>query len=207
MERLNRPLMIVLSAPSGAGKSTLCEALLRRFDGLGYSVSCTTRPPRGQERDGQDYRFVDESRFLDLISEGAFLEHARVHGNRYGTLKRTVLDRLAAGESVILDIDVQGADQVRGVLDADAPELAPLRRAFVDIFIEPPDIEALRRRLTGRGEDAPEVIERRLAAAEAELACRNRYRYRVVNNDLDRAVDDMVAILRRESGGPDCEGE
>jgi len=198
-QTLKRPLMIVLSAPSGAGKSTLCEALMRQVDGLAYSVSCTTRPPRGRERDGKDYHFITETRFLELISESAFLEHARVHGNRYGTLKRTVLERLAAGESVVLDIDVQGADQVRGVLDAAEPELVPLRRAFVDIFIEPPDVDTLRRRLVGRGEDVPEVIERRLAAAAAELACRERYRYRVVNDDLAHAVDEVVAILRRES--------
>ncbi len=199
MDRLNRPLLIVLSAPSGAGKSTLCGRLLERFEGLAYSVSCTTRAPRGRERDGRDYRFLSEAQFQAFIQAGAFLEHARVHGHWYGTLKQTVLERLQAGESVVLDIDVQGADQIRQALAAAEPDLQALRTAYVDIFIAPPGLDTLRRRLESRNEDRPAVIEQRLARAAAELACQDRYRYRVVNDCLEQATAELIAILKREA--------
>jgi len=194
---LHRPLLIVVSAPSGAGKTTLCERLLAERDDIVYSVSCTTRPSRGAERDGEDYFFISEAAFLERVAGDEFLEHAVVHGYHYGTLRKTVSDALASGRSVLMDIDVQGAAQIREAV-ARAPEGDVLREAFLDIFIEPPSLDDLRCRLEGRGEDAADVIERRLENAAREMAGREDYRYRIVNDDLDRAYADLEACLEKE---------
>lgn len=192
-----RPLLIVVSAPSGAGKSTLCDRLIAARDDIVYSISCTTRAPRGRERDGVDYHFLDEDEFDRRVALGEFLEHAVVHNHRYGTLKRTVGDALAGGRSVLMDIDVQGVEQIRGYVEA-AEGDDPLKRAFVDIFIEPPSMEALRRRLQNRNEDMPEVIEIRMRNAETEMRHRMRYRYRIVNDVLDRASEEFDSVIRKE---------
>lgn len=191
-----RPLLIVVSAPSGAGKSTLCERLLAERDDIVYSVSCTTRPPRGQEVDGVDYFFLSEAEFEARAARGEFLEHARVHGRRYGTLRRTVEDAFRAGKSVLMDIDVQGASQIRENLRA-APAGDPLKRGFIDIFIEPPSPAELRARLVKRAEDAPEEIDRRLRVAEEEMRRRGEYKVRIVNDDLNRAYREFAACLER----------
>lgn len=192
-----KPLLIVISAPSGAGKSTLCDRLAAAHDDIAYSVSCTTRAPRGGEVDGIHYHFLTPDAFEQKVLAGAFLEHAQVHDNRYGTLKQTVRATLERGGSLLMDIDVQGARQVRAAL-ATLPSTDLMVQGFVDIFIHPPSLEALRRRLEGRGEDAAAVIERRLANAATELADADRYRYQLVNDDLERAQRELAAIIRKE---------
>ena len=194
-----KPMLIVISAPSGAGKSTLCDRLLQDYPEIVYSVSCTTREPRGDEEDGIDYHFLSRAAFDRLVADKAFLEHAEVHGNGYGTLEAPIRESIAEGLSVVMDIDVQGADQVRSQIEA-LPENDPLRAGFVDIFILPPSVEALRERLLTRGEDAPSTIERRLRNAVDELAQADQYRFRVVNNDLDVAYRDLCGILETVGG-------
>lgn len=192
------PVLLIVSAPSGAGKTTLCRRLMEECgDTLQYSVSWTTRPPRSRESDGEHYRFVDESAFLREVERGGFLEFARVHGYWYGTPKSSVETALAAGIDVIMDIDVQGAAQIRETLRR-IPELAPLRAAFADVFIRPPSLAELRRRLETRGQDAPDVIERRIRQAHAEMNQAGEYRYWVTNDELDRAYDALRSILIAE---------
>ena len=164
-----KPLFIVMSAPSGCGKSTLIDMILQEYPDVCYSISCTTREPRGEEEDGLDYHFKSKERFEELIKENAFLEYACVHGNYYGTLKQPIVEVLNEGNSMILDIDVQGAAKVREYVRG-LPNNDPLKIGYVDIFILPPDMEELRRRLEGRGTDTKEVIEKRLANAEGENA-------------------------------------
>lgn len=189
-----KSLLVLVSAPSGAGKSTLCDRLLQDYPELVYSVSCTTRQPRGEEEDGVDYHFVDNETFDRFEKENAFLEHATVHGNRYGTLIAPVRDAFAQGLSVLMDIDVAGAAQVRATL-ASLPEDDPVRSSLVDIFILPPSMEELRRRLVNRGEDDAETIERRLANARGEMDKAGDYRFRVVNDDLEIAYRELKAVL------------
>jgi guanylate kinase len=191
-------LLIIVSAPSGAGKSTLCDRLLADDPGIRYSVSCTTRAPRGEEQDGVAYHFLSTAVFEARVAEGAFLEYASVHGNQYGTLKESVRDVMAEGQSVLLDIDVQGAALVRETL-AELPDDDVMVRGFVDVFVEPPSMEVLRARLEGRGEDAREVIEQRLQNATREMACAPAYKYRLVNDDLDVALNQLRDILNREA--------
>lgn len=198
-KRCVKPLLLVVSAPSGAGKTTLCERLRASFENMTYSVSCTTRAPRGREVDGQDYHFLSMETFQRYIEEGHFLEYALVHGNYYGTLRSTVREALRAGQHVLLDIDVQGAAQIRSTLQTLHDEDL-LKDGFVDIFISPPSLEALRARLKKRGEDSEPVIERRLANAEHELAQAGAYKYRVVNDDVECAAETLREIVRKESG-------
>ncbi|MCM0756697.1 guanylate kinase [Desulfovibrio aminophilus] len=178
-----RGIVLVLSAPSGAGKSTLVRKLLREFPEIGYSVSYTTRAPRGAERDGTDYHFVDRDRFLAMREAGEFAEWAEVHGNFYGTAKAPVLAMLDQGRDALFDIDVQGAAQ--------------LRKAFSEAvlaFILPPSRAELERRLRGRGTDAPEVVAKRLENARAEIAAADNFDFLILNDDLDRACDELRAV-------------
>lgn len=197
--RLMRPLLIVMSAPSGAGKSTLCDLLLQEFPEITYSVSCTTRAPRGEEEEGADYFFLSQEEFDRHVREGLLLEHAEVHGNRYGTPVAPVREAIAEGQSVLMDIDVVGAASVRAYV-AGLPAGDPLREGFVDIFVEPPSLEELRRRLEGRGEDAPESIELRLRNAAGELARAGEFMYRVVNDDLRQAYLRLRDIVLLRGG-------
>jgi guanylate kinase len=197
MDETSKPLLVVISAPSGAGKSTLCDWLLASHADMSYSVSCTTRRPRGGECDGIDYHFLTPDEFERKVEGGAFLEHAQVHGNRYGTLIETVRNVLEKGNSLLMDIDVQGARQVRSVLSS-LPSTDLMVKGFVDIFIHPPSVDELRRRLVGRGEDEEDVIEQRLANAAAELAEARHYRYQLTNDNLDRAKTELEAIIRKE---------
>ena len=194
-----KPLFIVMSAPSGCGKSTLIDMLLQEYHDIVYSISCTTRAPRGEEEDGIDYHFMAKERFEELVGEGAFIEYAKVHDNYYGTLKAPIEEVLAEGNSIILDIDVQGAakvrDYVRGLPDGD-----PLKVGYVDVFVNPPSLEALRERLEGRGTDAPEVIERRLVNAEGEMARAGEYMFRVVNDDLGICFKRLCDLIDALSG-------
>jgi guanylate kinase len=191
------PLLLIISAPSGAGKTTLCHKLLERSEAMAYSVSCTTREPRGEEKDGEAYYFLDEPAFRQKIEEDAFLEYARVHGAWYGTLRATVEHALRSGRDVLMDIDVQGAAQIREAARHAEPD-SPIRRGYVDVFIEPPSMDELKRRLTGRGEDAEDVVARRLKRARQEMEARNQYAYRVVNECVDESVDVLAAIVTAE---------
>ena len=165
-----------------------------------YSISCTTRKPRGEEEDGLDYHFLTIERFRELIAEGAFLEYAEVHGNYYGTLKQPVVDVLNEGHSMILDIDVAGAAKVRHQVMHPLPPDDPLRQGYVDIFINPPSLEELRARLEGRGTDAPDVIERRLANAEGEMARADEYMFQVTNDELAIAYKRLCDLIDVKSG-------
>ena len=189
-----------MSAPSGCGKSTLIDMLLQQYPDLQYSISCTTRKPRGDEEDGIDYHFLTVDRFRELLAEGAFLEHAEVHGNYYGTLRQPIVDVLNEGNSMILDIDVVGAAKVRHQVMHHLPPEDPLRAGYIDIFINPPSMEELRARLVGRGTDAPDVIERRLANAEGEMARAGEYMFQVTNDELAVAYKRLCDLIDAKSG-------
>ena len=194
-----KPLFIVISAPSGCGKSTLIDMLLQEYPDIVYSISCTTRDPRGEEEDGLDYHFLGEERFEELIAENAFIEYASVHGNYYGTLKSPIEEVLAEGNSMIMDIDVQGAAKVRDYVRS-LPNTDPMKIGYVDIFIDPPSMEELRARLEGRGTDSPEVIEKRLANAEGEIQRASEYMFRVTNDDLGIAYKRLCDLIDALSG-------
>ena len=189
-----------MSAPSGCGKSTLIDMLLQEYPDLQYSISCTTRKPRGDEEDGIDYHFLTAERFRELLAEGAFLEHAEVHGNYYGTLRQPIVDVLNEGNSMILDIDVVGAAKVRHQVMHHLPPEDPLRAGYMDVFINPPSMDALRARLEGRGTDAPDVIERRLANAEGEMARAGEYMFQVMNDELAVAYKRLCDLIDAKSG-------
>lgn len=192
--RLRKPVLAVVSAPSGAGKSTLCGMLLREFSGFVYSVSCTTRAPRGAERDGVDYHFITEEEFQNKVRAGEFLECAGVHGFHYGTLRSAVERALCAGKSVLMDIDVKGAAQVREKVFALPPDSA-VRSGFVDVFINVPSLDDLRNRLYKRGEDSAETIEKRLENAAGEIAESRSFGNVVVNDDLRLAYARFREII------------
>lgn len=188
------PLFLVLTAPSGAGKSTLIRMLREEFPFMRYSVSCTTRAPRGAEQDGVAYHFLTDEVFNARVAAGEFLEHAIVHDHQYGTLKSAVAGPLAEGGSILLDIDVDGAAQVRAAL-ASEPEDSNLRRGFTDVFIDIPSLEELRRRLEKRGEDSPETIQLRLRNAEGERARKGEFTHLVVNDILEDAYAKLRKIV------------
>ena len=194
-----KPLFIVVSAPSGCGQSTLIDMLLQEYPDIVYSISCTTRDPRGEEEDGLDYHFLGKERFEELIAENAFIEYASVHGNYYGTLKSPIEEVLAEGNSMIMDIDVQGAAKVRDYVRS-LPNTDPMKIGYVDIFIDPPSMEELRARLEGRGTDSPEVIEKRLANAEGEIQRAGEYMFRVTNDDLAIAYKRLCDLIDALSG-------
>ena len=177
--------LFVLAAPSGGGKTSLVRALLERESGIRLSVSYTTRNPRPGEQDGVDYHFVDEARFMALKATGEFLEHAHVHDNWYATSAVWLRDEVQQGHDMLLEIDWQGARQVRQLM----PEA-------VHIFILPPSLASLKERLEKRGQDAPEVIVRRLEAAREEMRHCGEFDYVIMNQDFARAVDDLSVIVR-----------
>ncbi|MCI5747239.1 guanylate kinase [Eubacterium pyruvativorans] len=188
MQKQNGKLFVI-SGPSGAGKGTIVNAVMDQADpsGTALSISMTTREPRPGEEDGVNYFFVTKEEFRRQIEAGGFLEYAEVYDHYYGTPKSKVMEKLNQGKDVILEIDIQGALNVKKAF----PE-------GVLIFILPPSMEVLRSRLTGRGTDAPEVIERRLSKTRGELAFIDRYDYGVVNDDLEEAVETVQAIMRAE---------
>ena len=192
---LPRPLLIVVTGPSGTGKSTLCKRLLAELPEVRYSVSCTTRPPRGAEKDGEAYHFLSRDEFVRRVEAGEFIEHAEVYGNLYGTLKSEVAHVLEAGGSVLMDIDVEGAAQVRGIVRT-LPQGDLMRDGFTDIFVEPPSMDDLKQRLEKRAEDTPEIIARRLEHAAREIARAGEFTHRIVNCDLDAAYAEFKRILK-----------
>jgi guanylate kinase len=180
-------ILFVISAPSGAGKTTLCKEVIDFFPDLRQSVSFTTRPARPGEVDGRDYHFVDKARFRAMITGGEFAEWAEVHGNYYGTSLRTLQEAKAAGQDVLLDIDCQGARQLKGSL-----------AQAVFIFILPPSLVELEHRLRGRNTDSDEVIQRRLDNAEEEISQSSWYDYQVINDNIDTALGQLKEIFRKE---------
>lgn len=190
-----RGLLVVFSAPSGAGKSTLIKRLRERNPLMDFSVSTTTRAPRRSERDGVDYHFTDEATFLRMIEAGEFIEHAEVHGHRYGTTRRTIERSLTAGRDILLDIDVQGAVQIRKSLPT-----TRIAIPAVFIFVAPPSLAVLEERLRRRGTDSEETILRRLRNAAREMERADDYDHVVVNDTVEEAtarIEDFIKTVRR----------
>ncbi|CAB4923724.1 unannotated protein [freshwater metagenome] len=183
--------VIVITGPSGVGKGTLIRLLREQVPELGLSVSATTRAPRPGEADGVEYHFLSEDEFVEHIAHGDFVEHAQYAGRRYGTLRAELERRASSGEPVALEIEVQGARQIRDAIPG-----------ALLIFIAPPSREALRERLVGRGTDDAEVVERRLAVAEEELAAAGEFAKVIVNDRLEDAVRDLVSVVRRGLAHP-----
>lgn len=193
MTAMKQPLgsLLVVSGPSGSGKTTLCRRATE--DGLCvYSISCTTRQPRQGEADGVDYHFLTHEEFTDRVHKGHFLEYAEVHGNHYGTLKADILNLLEQGKSVVMDIDVQGAEQIRACVDGILP------KCYTDVYIYVPQ-EELRNRLCGRQTDEDEVISLRLRNAVQEDACLPRYQYCLVSSDRETDYAAFAALLKCQS--------
>lgn len=184
-------MLLVVSGPSGSGKTTLCRRLADAGEAR-YSISCTTRPPRPGELDGRDYHFLSRGEFERRLAAGDFLEHAEVHGNLYGSLKSEVLTHLDAGSDVVMDIDVQGAEQVRNCED---PEI---RRALVELFVMPPSGEELRERLTGRGTDSEEIIALRMTNALDEMRHWKEYSYVLHSATREEDYAKFLALVTAE---------
>lgn len=182
-----KPLVIIISAPSGSGKSTLVTELLKLVAGLDFSISYTTRAPRGSEQNGKQYFFISRQEFEAMIEADDFLEHAEVFGNYYGTARRFLREAEQKGHDLVLDIDVQGAEQIKRKLPG-APS----------IFILPPDRQTLERRLRRRSEDAEAVIQRRLVTASREIENYDKYDYILVNDRLEESIESLRAIVRSE---------
>lgn len=185
-------ILFVVSAPSGAGKTTLVEAL-RQTPNLFYSVSCTTRAPRAGETDGKNYRFLSETNFRARVEAGNFLEYAQVHGDHYGTLRDPVLTTLKNGVDVLIDIDTQGAATIRKCDDSF------IRQALADVFIMPPDLDELRRRLMKRGTETARQIDSRLATAAKEMELWRDYRYTIISGSVEEDLQKFRHIMTAES--------
>jgi guanylate kinase len=183
--------LFVVSAPSGAGKTTLCDALRQTPDFV-YSVSCTTRPPRAGEIEGDDYHFISEKEFLGRIEAGDFLEHASVHGRHYGTTREPLRSNLQNGVDVLIDVDIQGAAAIRNFDDP------IVRRALCDVFIMPPDLDELRRRLTKRGTETAEQIESRIVTAAREMELWRDYRYTIISRSMEEDLLKFRQIMGAE---------
>lgn len=184
-------ILFVVSAPSGAGKTTLCDALRQTPDFV-YSVSCTTRPPRAGEIDGEDYHFITEENFAQRVEAGDFLEYANVHGRYYGTPCKPLITNLQNGVDVLIDVDIQGATAIRGFDDA------TIRQALCDVFIMPPDLDELRRRLTKRGTETPEQIEVRIVTAAREMELWRDYRYTIISKSMEEDLQKFRNIMGAE---------
>ena len=187
MSETRKGMLLVISGPSGTGKGTLIKMLMEQDPTLVFSVSATTRAPREGEINGVHYHFVSDEKYDQLVADGAFVEYANVHGKRYGTLRSEVYDRLERGENVVLDIDVQGA------LNVIATE-----KDKVSIFLLPPSLKELRRRLTDRGTETPEQIETRMHNAIWEISQKDKYEYKVINDDMNACLRTLQTIIEAE---------
>lgn len=187
-------LLVVISAPSGGGKTTLCNQILAARPDMARAITCTTREPRGDEKDGVDYYFLDAGSFLKRVQAGNFLEHATVYGQSYGTLKSEVLGKLRAGKDVLLNIDVQGAAAVRKCAEED-PEL---KRALVTVFLTPATLAILEARLQKRGTDTPTDIKKRLGVARQEIAQWKNFDYLIISKSIEDDLRNMQAIIEAE---------
>ncbi|MEI6781350.1 MAG: guanylate kinase [Verrucomicrobiota bacterium] len=188
------PLLVLISAPSGGGKTTLCLQLLAARPQMTRAVTCTTRPPRGGEREGVDYYFLDADSFLKRVHAGDFLEHATVYGNSYGTLKSEVLGKLRQGKDVLLNVDVQGAATIR----EQAQEEAELKKALVSVFLTPPSMDIVETRLRKRGTDSEAVIQKRLGVARQEISQWKQFDYLLLSNSIAEDLRRMLAIVEAE---------
>jgi guanylate kinase len=188
------PLLVLISAPSGGGKTTLCQQLLAARPQMTRAVTCTTRAPRAGERDGVDYYFLDAGSFLKRVQAGNFLEHATVYGHSYGTLQAEVLGKLRQGKDVLLNVDVQGAATIR----EKAPEVPELKRALVSVFLTPPSLSILEKRLRKRGTDAAAVIQKRLSVARQEIAHWRHFDYLLLSASVEEDLRRMLAIVEAE---------
>ena len=184
-------ILFLISAPSGGGKSTLLKMLSEEPDFV-YSISCTTRTPRPGEMDGRDYHFLSVAEFERRIAAGEFLEHAQVHGNFYGTLRQTILDSMNSGRDVLMDVDIQGAARIRANADEQ------MRAALVDIFLMPPSMDELRRRLLKRATESPEQLDVRLRNAKTEMAEWRNYRYTMLSGTPMQDFENFRAIMQSE---------
>lgn len=184
-------ILLVVSGPSGSGKTTLCRKLAD-FGAVHYSISCTTRPPRPGEENGKDYHFLTKEEFAAKLETGEFLEHAVVHGNLYGSLRSEVISFLEAGLDVVMDIDVQGADQIRASADR------KIQNSLVDLFVMPPSEEELYQRLSGRGTDSAETISLRMSNALEEMRHWQRYRYRMISTSQEEDYAQFQALVSAE---------
>jgi guanylate kinase len=184
-------ILFVLSAPSGAGKTTLRDALRQTPDSV-YSVSCTTRPPRAGEIDGEDYHFLSEQDFRARVDAGEFLEYAKVHEHYYGTLQGPIIAELKNGVDVLIDVDIQGAAAIRSFDDE------TIRQALCDVFIMPPDLDELRRRLTKRGTETPQQIESRIVTAAREMELWRDYRYTIISKSMEEDLLKFRNIMGAE---------
>ncbi len=191
---LPTPLLIVLSAPSGAGKTTLCQQLLKQNPGITRAVTCTTRPRRPGEHDGLDYHFLSQEIFQQHVDQGRFLEHAQVFGNGYGTLKSEVLDRLALGSDVLLNIDVQGAETVRHHSFEDPV----LSKSLVSIFLTPVSLTELEARLRNRGSESEDVLQHRLSVARKEIAHYIHFDYLLISSTREEDLRRMQSVVDAE---------
>ena len=181
---MTKGILYIVSAPSGAGKSSLVREIVRKLADVVVSVSHTTRPMREGEVDGQDYHFIDESRFNAMVEQGDFLEHAQVFGNYYGTSKQSIEQQLVSGKDVILEIDWQGARQIRQLMSDSK-----------SVYILPPSINALKERLSNRGQDSDEVIDARMREAVSEMTHYGEFDYIVINDDFDEATEQLASIF------------
>ena len=188
------PLLVLISAPSGGGKTTLCQQLLAARSQMTRAVTCTTRPPRAGERDGLDYYFLDAGSFLKRVQAGNFLEHATVYGNSYGILKAEVLGKLRQGKDVLLNVDVQGTATIR----EKAQEDAELKRALMSVFLTPPSMEIVERRLRTRGTDSEAVIQKRLSVARQEIAQWKNFDYLLLSSSIEEDLRRILAIVEAE---------
>jgi guanylate kinase len=187
-------LLVLISAPSGGGKTTLCEQVLAADPNAVRAVTCTTRNPRPGEKDGVDYHFLDPQEFQKKVEAGEFLEHATVYGNRYGTLKGEVLDKLSQGKDILLSVDIQGAETLAERTRSDSD----LRLALISVFITPASMEILEERLRRRAKDSEETIAQRLSVARAELAHWNRFDYLILSTTVAEDLRRMQAIMAAE---------
>jgi len=190
----SNPLLVLISAPSGGGKTTIIEHLLTARPQMTRAVTCTTRPPRQNEKDGVDYYFLDAASFLKRVQAGNFLEHATVYGNSYGILKSEVLGKLRQGKDVVLSVDVQGAATIRQQASED-PEL---KRALISVFLTPPSLALLEERLKKRGTDSPAAIQKRLGVARQELAQWKNFDYLLISTTIQEDLRKMLAIAEAE---------